>query len=155
MQLERILHRHGFGTRKGCRALVRQGRVSIGGDVCDDPSAELATEGLVFAVDGVDWPCVEFATVLLHKPAGYECSRKPQHHPSVLELLPSPLRERGVQPIGRLDDDCPACGKSTGQRPPFYIYVIGGLLVLLLFLALGDPAALLQFFVNLGQSIHR
>jgi len=58
-------------------------------------------------------------------------------------------------PIGRLDDDCPACGKPTGQRPPFYIYVIGGLLVLLLFLALGDPSALLQFFVNLGQLIGR
>jgi 16S rRNA pseudouridine516 synthase len=105
MQLERILHRHGFGTRKGCRALVRMGRVSIGGVVCDDPFAELATEGLVFAVDGVDWPYAEFASVLLHKPAGYECSRKPQHHPSVLELLPPPLRERGVQPIGRLDED--------------------------------------------------
>jgi 16S rRNA pseudouridine516 synthase len=105
MQLERILHRHGFGTRKGCRVLVRMGRVSIGGVVCDDPCAELATEGLVFAVDGVDWPYAECATVLLHKPAGYECSRKPQHHPSVLELLPPPLRERGVQPIGRLDED--------------------------------------------------
>jgi 16S rRNA pseudouridine516 synthase len=105
MQLERLLHRHGFGTRKACRALVRQGRVSIGGAVCGDPFAELATGGLVFTVDGVDWPCTEFATVLLHKPAGYECSRQPQHHPSVLELLPLPLRERGVQPIGRLDED--------------------------------------------------
>ena len=42
---------------------------------------------------------------MLNKPAGYECSRKPQHHPSVLELLPRPLRERDVQPIGRLDED--------------------------------------------------
>jgi 16S rRNA pseudouridine516 synthase len=105
MQLERILHRQGFGTRKGCRAMVRQGRVSIGGVACADPFAELACDGLVFSVDGVEWPCLEFATVLLYKPAGYECSRKPQHHPSVLELLPLPLRERGVQPIGRLDED--------------------------------------------------
>jgi hypothetical protein len=58
-------------------------------------------------------------------------------------------------PIGRLDDDCPACGKPTGQRPPFYVYAIGALLVLLLFLALGDPSALLQFFVNLGGLIRR
>jgi len=53
-------------------------------------------------------------------------------------------------PIGRLDDDCPACGKPTGQRPPFYVYLIGALLVLLLFLALGDLPALLRFFANLG-----
>ncbi len=105
MQLERILQKHGFGTRKGCRALIWQERVSIGGVVCDDPFAEIDVEGLVFNVDGVDWPYAEFASVMLHKPAGYECSRKPQHHPSVLELLPVQLRERDVQPIGRLDED--------------------------------------------------
>jgi len=105
MQLERILQKHGFGTRKACRAMIRDERVSVGGTPCDDPFADLATDGLVFAVDGVDWPYCEFAAVLIHKPAGYECSRKPQHHPSVLELLPLPLRERGVQPIGRLDED--------------------------------------------------
>ncbi len=43
--------------------------------------------------------------MLLHKPLGYECSTKPRHHPSVLALLPAPLRERGVQPVGRLDAD--------------------------------------------------
>ena len=85
--------------------MIRQGRVTIGGEVADNPFAELTTDGLVFTVDGVDWPFMEFATVVLNKPAGYECSRHPQHHPSVLELLPMPLRERGVQPIGRLDED--------------------------------------------------
>ncbi len=105
MQLERLLQKHGFGTRKGCRALIRHGRVAVNEVVCDDPFAEVATTGLVFSVDGVAWPYAEFASLVLHKPAGYECSRKPQHHPSVLELLPLPLRERGVQPIGRLDED--------------------------------------------------
>jgi 16S rRNA pseudouridine516 synthase len=42
---------------------------------------------------------------MLHKPAGYECSQKPRHHPSVMSLLAAPLRARGVQPIGRLDED--------------------------------------------------
>ena len=53
--------------------------------------------------------------------------------------------------IGRLDDDCPACGKPTGQRPPFYVYLIGAALVLLLFLALVDFPALAQFFANLAS----
>lgn len=105
MQLERILQKHGFGTRKGCRSLVRQERVSINGAVCDDPFADIPTENLVFTVDGVDWPFLETAALLLNKPAGYECSRKPQHHLGVLELIPPQLRERGVQPIGRLDED--------------------------------------------------
>jgi 16S rRNA pseudouridine516 synthase len=41
----------------------------------------------------------------MNKPAGHECSQKPKHHPSVHSLLPAPLRRRGVQPIGRLDED--------------------------------------------------
>jgi len=105
MQLERLLQKHGFGTRKGCRGLIRDERVAVNGTICDDPFADIPTANLVFSVDGVDWPYAEFASLVLNKPAGYECSRKPQHHPSVLELLPRPLRERDVQPIGRLDED--------------------------------------------------
>ncbi len=105
MQLERLLQKHGFGTRKGCRSLIRNEHVAVNGQICDDPFAEVVTDGLIFTVDGVDWPYCEFASVILNKPAGYECSRKPLHHPSVLELLPVQLRERGVQPIGRLDED--------------------------------------------------
>ena len=85
--------------------MIRRQRVAINGQVCDDPFVELDTDGLVFTVDGVDWPYAEYATLMLNKPAGYECSRKPKHHASVLELLPVSLRERDVQPIGRLDED--------------------------------------------------
>lgn len=105
MQLERILQKHGFGSRRECRGLIRRERVAINGQICDDPFVELDTDGLVFTVDGVDWPYAEFAALMLNKPAGYECSRKPKHHAGVLELLPVPLREREVQPIGRLDED--------------------------------------------------
>ena len=30
------------------------------------------------------------ALLMMNKPAGYECSRKPRHHPSVMSLLPAP-----------------------------------------------------------------
>jgi 16S rRNA pseudouridine516 synthase len=105
MQLERILQKHGFGTRKECRSLIRHNRVAVNGELCDDPFIECETLGLIFTVDGVDWPYAEFACLMLNKPVGFECSRKPLHHPSVLTLLPVQLREREVQPIGRLDQD--------------------------------------------------
>lgn len=105
MELEKILQRQGFGTRKGCRALIRAGRVKVNGDVCEDPFADISTDGLTFTVDEIAWPYREFATLVLNKPVHYECSRRPIHHPSVLSLLPQPLVERGVQPIGRLDED--------------------------------------------------
>jgi 16S rRNA pseudouridine516 synthase len=105
MQLAQILFSQGFGTRRLCAGLVAAGEVSIDGTVVDDPHADIPTEGLVFHVQGKAWPYHASALILLNKPAGYECSRKPKHHPSVLSLLPPPLRQREVQPIGRLDED--------------------------------------------------
>ena len=103
--LAQILFSQGFGTRRHCAALIAQGRVLIGGITCVDPQAKLPINDLVIDVQGQSWPVHAKALVLLHKPAGFECSTKPRHHPSVLTLLPAPLRERGVQPVGRLDAD--------------------------------------------------
>ncbi|QPF73535.1 16S rRNA pseudouridine(516) synthase [Roseateles sp. DAIF2] len=105
MRLSQILFSQGFGTRRLCAGLIQHGEVSVQGEVVDDPDADFSPEGLVFEVGGKTWPYYEKALILLHKPAGYECSQKPKHHPSVMSLLPAPLRERNVQPVGRLDED--------------------------------------------------
>jgi 16S rRNA pseudouridine516 synthase len=105
MQLERLLQSQGFGSRKACRRLIQAGRVALAGRPCLDPFADLAPDGLAFVVDGQAWHYREKAYLMLHKPAGYECSRAPRHHPGVLSLLPGPLVQRGVQPVGRLDED--------------------------------------------------
>lgn len=105
MQLERILHSQGFGSRKICRALIRHGEVSVNGEVHDFPFTEFDTDDFTFTVRGEEWQFREKAYLVLNKPAHYECSHKPQHHPSVFSLLPAPLLERGVQCIGRLDED--------------------------------------------------
>lgn len=103
--LAAVLFSQGFGTRRECVARVQAGTVRIDGRVCADPDEPVSTDGLVFSVDGRDWAYHARALVLLHKPAGYECSLRPRHHPGVLSLLPLPLRQRGVQPVGRLDAD--------------------------------------------------
>lgn len=108
MDLERILFTQGFGSRRQCRALVADGRVSIGGAACTNPDMLIASDMLqsfAFDVDGVSWQYREKAYLALNKPAAYECSRDPQHHLSVFHLLPPQLAERGVQCVGRLDQD--------------------------------------------------
>jgi 16S rRNA pseudouridine516 synthase len=105
MRLSAILFSQGFGTRRECVGRVLDGQASIAGRVCDDPDEDFGTDGLVFSVEGREWPFREKALVALHKPAHYECSMKPRHHPSVMSLLPAPLRTRGLQPVGRLDED--------------------------------------------------
>ena len=103
-----LLFSQGFGTRRECAALVANGLLEVEGlGVVDDPDRGLDTAGgLWFRVAGGErWPYRERALVVLHKPAGHECSLKPRHHPSVYTLLPAPLRTRGVQAVGRLDAD--------------------------------------------------
>ena len=112
MRLSDLLFSQGFGTRRICAGLIEQGQVVVQGQVCTDPHTEVAPEGLRFGVQGVEWPFHARAYLMLHKPAGYECSHRPSAWPSVYTLLPAALRQRptpgkvqGVQAVGRLDQD--------------------------------------------------
>jgi 16S rRNA pseudouridine516 synthase len=103
-----LLFSQGFGTRRECAALVANGMLEVEGigTVDDDRELDVGAGEVCFRVaDGERWPYRERAVVVLHKPAGFECSLKPRDHPSVYTLLPAPLRTRGVQAVGRLDAD--------------------------------------------------
>ena len=113
MLLQDSLYSQGFGTRRVCAGLIQQGLVTVAGAVVIDPAADIeAQEGTAFGVQGTAWEYHAKAYLMLHKPAGTECSQKPSTYPSIYTLLPSPLRLRpnkgavqGVQAIGRLDQD--------------------------------------------------
>ena len=105
LTLEKILFSQGFGTRRYCSDLVYADLVEINGVLAEDPEAKMNPEGLILRVEGIDWAYHEKAYIAFNKPANYECSHKTKHHPSVYSLLPRPLIERGVQCVGRLDQD--------------------------------------------------
>lgn len=102
---DRILHTQGFGTRKWCRQLIAAGEVSIAGSVLMDSDTAIETDGLEFTVFDELWTYRKQVYIALNKPANFECSRKPSHHPGVLTLLPDQFTLREVQPVGRLDHD--------------------------------------------------
>ncbi len=103
--LDRILQSQGFGTRKWCRELIEDGDVSIKGERITDTSASVDTGKLEFSVFDEPYLYREHLYIALNKPADYECSRKPSHHPGVLSLLPEQFTRRDIQPVGRLDHD--------------------------------------------------
>ena len=111
MQLQEILFSQGFGTRRVCAGLIQQGLVTVANELYSDPAIEFVAQGLQFTVQGTSWQYHEKAYLMLHKPAGYECSQKPSTYPSIYTLLPAPIRQRGggaaagVQAVGRLDQD--------------------------------------------------
>ncbi|ARU32681.1 16S rRNA pseudouridine(516) synthase [Sulfuriferula sp. AH1] len=105
LSLDRILQSQGFGTRKYCRELIAEGNVTIAGQVVTDYRSKFATDRLQFTLFDTEWMYREHLYIVLNKPTGFECSRKPSHHPGVLTLLPEQFAWRDVQPVGRLDHD--------------------------------------------------
>jgi 16S rRNA pseudouridine516 synthase len=96
------------------RGLVQQGLVTVGGEPVTDAGLDVQPEGLHFTVQGKAWEYHAPAYVMLHKPAGTECSQKPSTWPSIYTLLPAPLRQRPQK--GR----CRACRPWAGwtRTPP-------------------------------------
>lgn len=105
LSLDRILQAQGFGTRKYCRGLIEGGEVRIGGEPHTNYKSTFEMDGLVLNIFDEEWVVREHVYIALHKPANFECSRKPSHHPGVLTLLPEQFTWRDVQPVGRLDHD--------------------------------------------------
>lgn len=104
-RLDKVLSSLGNWSRREVKELVRQGRVSVNG-VCAasaDMKIDPATAQLV--VDGQPVSYEQFTYLMLHKPAGVLSAVEDRRQKTVLDLLPEPLRRRGLSPVGRLDKD--------------------------------------------------
>ena len=105
MFLEKMLQSQGFGSRKYCQQLIKNGAVEINGEVVDHPKLKLDLKDLRFSVYGEEYLYREHLYIALNKPKGYECSHQATHHFSVFELFDEVLLNRGLQCVGRLDQD--------------------------------------------------
>ncbi len=105
LTVERLLSRLGFGSRKECRGLVRDGLVEVPGRTVEDPFEELSERPETIFVNGESVPTREEFYVMMNKPCGLECSHKPRDHESVFERFPARMIEMGLNCVGRLDAD--------------------------------------------------
>ncbi len=99
----------GYGTRRYCRDLLQNGQVEFrpsGGEWrVLQGDEKLHPQGGSLRIGGRELPWLADIYLALNKPADFECSHQPQHHPSVFSLLPLPWVNRGLQVAGRLDAD--------------------------------------------------
>lgn len=108
MFLEKMLQSQGFGSRKHCQQLIKNGAVSIEGEKIDQPKHKLDLNNLSFSVYDQHFEYREKVYIALNKPQGYECSHQATHHFSVFDFFNDVLMNRGLQCVGRLDQD--TCG---------------------------------------------
>lgn len=101
MRLNRYLAAAGVGSRRQCDELIAAGRVTINGQVCTNFSAQPEPDDYV----KVDQKLVRLETprtIVLHKPAGFVCTRHDPHaHDTVFHLLPPKFSH--LFHVGRLD----------------------------------------------------
>jgi len=105
MLLERMLQSQGFGSRKHCQQLIKNGAFSIQGEIINNPKHKLDLTRPNFEVYGKPYTYREHLYIALNKPQGYECSHQATHHFSVFDLFDDVSINRGIQCVGRLDQD--------------------------------------------------
>ena len=102
-KLQKVLAQAGYGSRRSCERIIREGRVTINGERAElGVRADPATDQI--SIDGAPLASPEPLTyVMLHKPTGVLSSSISQGGwPTALGLLSVPVR---VFPVGRLDLD--------------------------------------------------
>ena len=103
MRLNRFLAAAGLGSRRGCEALIREGRVTINGRICTALATDVREEDFV-KVNGKRVLPEQHFYVLLHKPRGYLCTASDEHERrTVFELLPRNWPR--LFHVGRLDKE--------------------------------------------------
>lgn len=107
MELQRLqkwLAFCGYGSRRACEQLIRQGRVQVNGTTAT-LGTKVDPERDVITVDGKRVQAGQsLVYLMLNKPRGYTTTRKDPHAPrTVMQLLKG--APKGVFPVGRLDAD--------------------------------------------------
>jgi 23S rRNA pseudouridine2605 synthase len=103
VRLAKYLASAGVAARRAAEEIIRAGRVSVGEATVTDPARAVDGSEPV-RVDGrIVEQAVERVVYAVNKPAGVvSTARDPQRRPTVVSLVPSPIR---LYPVGRLDAD--------------------------------------------------
>lgn len=102
-RLDKFLCDSGIGSRSQVRQMLKAGRVTVDGVPIRDGAAKIDPEQRQVALDGRNLSGHTTLLVMLNKPAGYVTATEDRREPTVMELLPPELRNRGLKPVGRLD----------------------------------------------------
>ena len=101
-RLQKVLAAAGYGSRRACEEIIRQGRVQVNGQVVTELGTKVDPHRDEIRVDGapISGPA-EKVYLILNKPPGYiSTAHDPWGRPTVLDLVPHQGR---LYPVGRLD----------------------------------------------------
>lgn len=103
-RLDKLISHGGGYSRRDVKEMVRQGRVTVNGSPAASADQKVERDCQI-RVDGAVLCCEMKTYLLLHKPAGILTATEDKKQKTVMDLLPSEYRHRGLSPVGRLDKD--------------------------------------------------
>ena len=117
IRIDRLLANLGYGSRTEAAHMIRNERVSVGGNVVRDPSSRVDPLTVWLDDEPLDHPAGIF--IALHKPADYVCSHDDRDGATVFSLLPRQWLDRSPRPeaVGRLDKDTTGLLLITDDHP--------------------------------------
>jgi 16S rRNA pseudouridine516 synthase len=106
MRLDKFLGSCGLGTRKQIKEFVKNGMVSVDGEIAKKPEMAIdpTVNEILFSGESLTANYKEFRYYLLNKPQGVVSATRDNHDTTVLDLIDTGY-DNNLTPVGRLDKD--------------------------------------------------
>ncbi|WP_035766044.1 pseudouridine synthase [Butyrivibrio sp. NC2002] len=106
MRLDKFLSDCGLGTRKQLKEYIKNGMVTVDGNIISKPefAVDPNKNEILFSGESLTENYSEFRYYILNKPQGVVSATKDNHDKTVLDLIDTGL-DKNLAPVGRLDKD--------------------------------------------------
>lgn len=104
IRMDKYLADMGIGTRQEVKKYMKQGRVTVDGELVKKPETKVDIEKSKVCFDGREVLYEQYEYYMLHKPAGVISATEDNRCETVIDLIESKKR-KDLFPVGRLDKD--------------------------------------------------
>ena len=105
MRLDKFLCDAHIGTRKDVKKLIKEGKISVDGEVAKNFDMKIDEEKSIVTLNGEKIIYEKFVYFMMNKPKGYISATEDKYKNTVLNLLPEEFMYYNLFPAGRLDVD--------------------------------------------------
>lgn len=104
IRLDKFLADSGIGTRTDGKKRIREGRITVNGEVAKKPEMKIDPDRDQILFDQQPIVYEKYSYYLFHKPAGCVTAKRDQLNPTVMDFFPDSMQKE-FAPVGRLDKD--------------------------------------------------
>ena len=116
LRLDKYLSDCGVCSRREARGLIKSGRVTVDGTAVTAIDAKVDTDSDRVMLDGRELCYQRFHYYMMDKPLGVVTATEDRRQQTVLDLLPTALKQWKLFPVGRLDKEPKAVSHPTTRR---------------------------------------